>query len=679
MLSNYKLPRTESPRFSLKSLQEQQKTLPDSITGLSAEDCNRIWAFIPALRKRGFLHCDYKFDIFLLYIYNPSYMSHVSHAPEFKAEERSNEPDQKDFRQPTNHNRYDRRWQARIQSGLMSGPQKLAIEIGGVYKEYLQEARQWNRIREDTHDPYGVALLYDPQDGKTVVNMAERLRELSVLFNQASNPGKVPKIRVPKDKDVYTYPVKGISLAEIEKMPTPLSLDDIRRINRFFHRNKLTDLFLSNQANMAQNIAVRLPIVPLANPEIKLPYTLKNLNNALTDYFDYFTVFLNYPNAVDDTQLSIVISAILDSGFSLFQGLGVFMPARLGITPASMLRLFEEQSLYSPAGFAFAWNMVRKRMEPLVKSAYRKDGLPPKCSQWQHYDERTEKKVSQYLLKHVQQETNSDGLDENRGDGLLADMNRSISTLRKAALETKDKFVRIPLEHPLFEAITLAPQFHYKQSFIIAGDLRGEPLSLVLEVNGDDRLHGIPVDLLKENPHSGGIFIRDLFPPVLDLAYQINPRLKPQQSTIVLKPAAAEVTRPPSEEEIAAAPEINMELKQPKAPKRRTFGIFPQPQVLPPRPSLTEPQLRFRVSHTRSQVIELMGERVPDKTINRVMTAIHRFELGYINKAKILEISHKFTRLKTSDDLRILLRKNDNGQYTVYDILNRNIAYRNLT
>lgn len=508
------------------------------------------------------------------------------------------------------------------------------------------------------------AMIY--QNGQPAfLAYADAIRSVYVAARAAQKiEANDPRIGRLMEKELYSHRIRGVSLADIEQMPLPLSLTDISRINRLFNQSLISRFIFGYRDHIIQHIATGLPVFELARPqEFKTPVGLKPLQARLSSYLDYYLGYINLPQ-VDIEKDMDLLWALSFGRRGLIQGLAYYIPARLGITPASGIKLFDEKAAIHP--YPMAWELLKKRTANEMCHAYRIDALPPAISKYLHYDQTSDTQASKLFKAYLEGQSSDNQPDQiSDQDMMFLRYRRYQKVLRADVLKSEEKFLRLPMTHPLIREVIIASQYKQTMMFILL--LNNDQAHLTLEVNGNNRVYGIPGDLLRESPHSGDLLIKEVLGAVLNYALQQYPNVEP---------AIIEV-RAPAQPEVmpdmySSDDKPDQSEKVSKPPKRKTLPpIFTEPKLPEP---VTPTEHKFNVSYTRTQV--QTPHRLPDDIVDRIMRDLQLFELGK-KKVKPLEDVPNHFSLRSGDH-RSILEHTGNRQYVFKEAGSRSSIYRDL-
>lgn len=420
-------------------------------------------------------------------------------------------------------------------------------------------------------------------------------------------------------EDTYRTSINGTSLKDIEAMNLPLTEQDIRKINRVMGRWHLPGL--TPHQKMVRELASLLPVQVLARfPKLKFSEYVNTLSRRLSAYYDYFLPFID-GFVISEEKERQFIPLVVWIGTNFQQALGAYIPARLGLTPSSVCKMLYEVQLASAHGEA--WKGIHAVMIPEVKQAYTEGGLPSKVAPYQHYDQSADRTASLILESYYsKKEINRIARDGEAPDRLVERLGLYRAVLRADILSSPDRFLRHAVDnHEFIREILVATQ--NRQTLILVVMLNDNQTHLTLEVNGTNRLYGIPPRLSNENPHIGDLLAEDVLGEVLNQAKTRHPDIESERShKIIILPREPRIVTSQEEEEEESGKMTK------KSKLRLPMPSFKEPADLP-KPTESQPsKIVHRVFHTRSGVIGFLGKRSPKDEVDQIMQGIKAFERG---------------------------------------------------
>lgn len=352
------------------------------------------------------------------------------------------------------------------------------------------------------------------------------------------------------------------------------------------------------------------------------------------------------------------------------QSLGCYIPARLGITPASAIKLFYEraQNSYLPSLYWGSDSSLRTPTGLFTKgarSAYSENGFPAGLKEYRHYDAQMDRNASEELLKFYQGIANetSDEMDR-KFLGLRETIFQDIQSAPSKRLE-----VTLPKDHAI-RRIILARQ--YRQTLMIILQFADDQTHLTLEhalnspdgIDKEDHFYGWPRELIRENPELTTVIAADLLAKLV----QDTLRRHPEQAVKPRRVFPGEASLPSY---IPTFPQESVYVPVPKEKERRRLPkiLTPIQQVLteePSPPAQKERLLRkFRVAYSRIQIEEFLPRNTPQDRVDQIISELRRFEYGRAQFSdKVVEAESDVWELKIKS-YRIFLKHNGGPFYSV--------------
>lgn len=420
------------------------------------------------------------------------------------------------------------------------------------------------------------------------------------------------------NNDLYRLGIRGTSLFDVEQMPLPLSGPDIKRVLGMV-RFGLTDrFFLGKNAQLVGEMMVTLPALDIARPkEVRIPQGISPLHERLTNFFDYYTGFLQQPFLKED-ELIHLLWAMTWGHSRFYDGLGLFIPARLGITPASATKLLAEKEYYK---FPIIGARALNQISLFIKNSYRKDGLPANLADLQDYNPGRDKDFSRAFLGGNQEApvASLGGVEEI--EDIFDNFRRFQALTRGDILKTKDRQLRMPNSDLSIAEITVSTQYKNSLTFLVCL-ANGE--KILLEVNGINRLFGIPAELLKEDPNINAKLAKTVLAPFVNFSKQQHPE---KHQRPVIKVTSAKILTPaiPKKTDLVIEDDTVAEIEA--RPPKRKRGLSSQASQELPKP-VKERQQVYRVDYNRTTVAQQLKLHYDHELVERFMQAIKGFEWG---------------------------------------------------
>lgn len=355
--------------------------------------------------------------------------------------------------------------------------------------------------------------------------------------------------KVMKD-DLYAHRHRGnVSLADIEKMNLPLQPEDIRAINASIKYNPLQkDTYYSY---MLREIVLLLPTQVLAKKqETFVPEQIKPLIERLVGYMDYYlpAMLENDPNSDNFYKFLETVSYL---GTPFMHALGAYMPIRTGLTPSSLVKLYDDRR--HAQGNWGGWNSLYMILKPETSTSYTVSGLPKNLFPYQLYDNQQDARASTQLGEHYKSITANDQAD--------FDLKRELNRLRLYRRKLYSAMIQgmpINLEgHPVISSIVLACQNKQNMMFVLL--LNDGQTHLTLETTEKGEVYGIPHHLKMNNPKIEDLLLKDVLNPTLTRARNMFPQIETSNHlTPISSPVREDLPNPVTKQ-------------MPKGTKRRHF------------------------------------------------------------------------------------------------------------
>lgn len=225
------------------------------------------------------------------------------------------------------------------------------------------------------------------------------------------------------DKDFYNFKVgpypfsEKVSFSDIESMQLDdggLADKNIQRIDKLFQRGLLKNYGLDwrdeDRLNELRSAFVIFATQKIARPDVPilLPDSLQDLYQRATEYFDYYTDILLDEQPSMKTVLKLNHRVVACSPY-LPYALGSYIPARLGITPSSAVKMIGMYNLAEAFGKSKLAEKVHHRtwIHSYIlgaENAYRKNNLPKDLEKYQYYDKDMDVRVRERYLQDFKSE-----------------------------------------------------------------------------------------------------------------------------------------------------------------------------------------------------------------------------------------------------------------------------------
>lgn len=556
------------------------------------------------------------------------------------------------------------------------------------YEAADQGFHQADRVRSSALLKAGesqIRAIYQSQS-LIYIPLAESIRVLAFYAERIKvKDGQNPMLPQTHRHDYYRIPIKGTSLSDVEDTELPLSREDAQRVSKLFYRRKYYPML--QREYRAQEIALFLPIEVAVNEgKVSIPHKIRPLVNCLQAYFDYSIPFFTRTDIDPTNEDNFLWHLAKSGGRLLVRSLSGYLPARLGILPASLLSLYEERKLTSVNG-ALWWSLnILGDINDGVEYAIPTGTLPPGFDKYLKFDkknnERTVKILRPVYAKSVASqfsgETNPIYLEK------TATLLREVSdTLREDILKSIEGFISIKLDnHPAISEILVtchnknATQ-SYRKGFIFVLKLKDGQTHLSVEIKDEKRVFGIPGQLVKENPHIADFIAQEIIQATFDSIVEKHPKIdRGELATPNILRRELPVTKN-SFETIATDDLLEESEFYQKGPKIKTRGIpflKPVPSKAYPHPEELLKVPEFTVVHTEQLIQDLLPGKTRDpKIISKLLNDVAKFERGQTDFYQVEEARKRGLVLiaQKSGDYRILYLPKSKGIFVIPAILHR--------
>lgn len=404
-------------------------------------------------------------------------------------------------------------------------PQGRASYYPGVYSQrpvLLETLSQWSGYSENLS--HARAILDDlPAELKGPWSQASA----NIDENIAKNP--------------LAITVNGTSVEDIGRMSLPLSTSDIKKIDAVLkYRGKAANnlCYMQDVICLAATQAELYPKAALSSPARALVQRLKN-------YWEYYTSWF-----INSDSNEYFISKMIRGGV-LLDGLLVFTPLRLRISPSSVRRLIDAKTDFFMGRVALRRLGLTDKIDLYLNSIDNPRVVPQELSQYQFTDTQTEEELSKTLRRVYKEQAKADSTQD-----LVQNLLLYQRQLRYSVKASENESIRIPA----------SPDGFFKE--VIIGVIYGKTLSITgwaeggtfvtLDLIQDGRLFGIPHALQRRNPAFGHLLVKEILTPVLEESRRRYPSVESQFLQFVPSPAFQK----------------GVEREAPNPNKRKGFGAF---------------------------------------------------------------------------------------------------------
>ena len=463
-------------------------------------------------------------------------------------------------------------------------------------------------------------------------------------------------------QDIHTIPVNGISIDDIEAMHPPLSMDNLTAISKVFRKPFLKKP--TKEQDFAETTLILLATLPQAQPEkaSKIPRNIQNLTEVTQDFFDYYISFLK--NGFQDSadELEYLNSLFFRKSKRFVAGISIYLPARLGISPSSALKLIDQQAVFSEVpGGKRAWHALKKSAEHYMPGAYPAGNLSKNLEGFLMEDKARDNQASAFLeswystpVSNKEQEGMFERKKQSMKDYLTNTRFKLINLLKNGS-----KTYTYPGHGPI-ESITAAQL--YKQTVIFITRFTNGSY-LTIEIGNDGSVYGIPPEVLKKIPHIHDVLV----PEILSITFPEREKSHP----IVLQSNQPQVILFPER-----TSEMNPDTAKPKKKRLRILQGTPETE-LPTNPA--KPEKEKHVSYSDEVIRGFMhGKKTDPNLVSKARTMLYRFEMGWKDpKALSAQNDRKLFSLRTGD-MVIVLEHSGEDRYNIITIGDREDAYKEI-
>lgn len=595
-------------------------------------------------------------------------------------------PDQKPPQEPHFFNRATRRRSS--SSGKNSEISSLNSELAQLNTRLQETYDDWIRIdKQNGGEPWGqgglAKIVYQGEPfiytyletRHGIPQLIKRIQKIqqNISGNQSAYAENLANL---KNQDVFSHKIKGVSLNDIEQMPLPLERDNIKRINRVFHTVFSPG---KNQSFVMRYALLCLATQKIARPEkqIAIPASLERLYNRIIHYLDYYVDFFTTSSPTQEEQERFLI-ALGWAGRWLIYTLGCYLPARLGLTPSSVIKLYQQQTTNVSS---ILRHVIIHEMEKQTKFSFRKDSLPADIVDYQHYNSQNDKIAAQLLVDFYEKQDLKDveiASASTDSEQLLERLEGYRKAIRAEIMNSHNNRLTLNFSpNNVINEVIITNQRQNKQTLIFILKFKDKQAHLTLEIDDKNRLYGLPGELIKENPHIGDSILRDILVPFLEKMRLKHPDIETKPispSELFSKPLILSQS-PVSVKEVE---EVDIEpVKNPRRVSRIPTSIgrvFTQAQEPEPPSPISEKPRQFRVIHSRKRVAEMLRGTPRSQDIAQIMEAIRKFEFGQ-KLSKQISWSRGTRVVLRVGDWRIILNPIGKNFYTLETVGQRKDVY----
>lgn len=554
----------------------------------------------------------------------------------------------------------NRAWQRRIHSGVQT-PRSPELQHQIIDIEVVTTDQALYRLKAKYNNQFTSMVYNGPP---VIVNWVKARKDHARITKERLGRIKNHPLGMRQvygaDNDLFTKKIKGISLAEIDEMSLPLSQKDIKRIDGLFFIMKFGRKNPENTV-VGESLAY-LATVSLAQRSgaEQIPASVKHLKDVSQDFFDYYVRFLRDgpPSFRSSLHMAYFFGRSRDF---LMVALAAYMPARLGISPASARKLYEQRGRLSNR--ESVWAKIGKSFFNEVKSAIPKsvdEDLKPYLS----YGFENDSKAAEAILNGLGKNRSTTFDDRDNLEDYKKDfMAKTRHPLSLAISIGQGRFTYKPLDGGAIEKVTAITPYPNSTIFILE---MNNGSHLTIELGEDGFIYGIPQSLYEKCPHIEELLLPNILKiPLPERALKIHPKPAPD-SSFVLKENVPE--------EVAAE-------SQDRTPKRRILNRgIPTKLNEPEVPETSQPSRRF-VEFSEEQLRDLLeGRKTDPNLIAKALSMISRFERGW-KQPMPMHTDEKDPRVLCrlrSGDIRVVLEDLGTNRFRLVAAGERKGVYRGI-
>lgn len=492
----------------------------------------------------------------------------------------------------------------------------------------------------------------------------------------------VTRLNSFEQANLFSKRAGGLTLIDVEEMELDeegnLKAEDIKRIDGLYKQDRLKGIlgrlplsFLQEDPEAQRETQeIRQAIFLFAcqkdaRPEKKItvPESVRPLHDRLRGYLDY------YMGRIMDFELGVwdekdLVDTLASTRAWLPQTLGCYIPARLGITPSSAIKLYQSRAIASDLP-TFSWEAgILPHMEEGARDALRHNALPADLTPNARYDPEMDEEAAQNLLGYYKNRK----LSNQEAEVVFAENDQMIEKVTGAyakplyadIMRSKGRRLEFVASQGPFDKVTVTCQS--KNSFIFILNFKDGRTQLTLEIGKDGRVYGVPAKLAIGNPYLFWSVFTDTLKPVLEGIRVNHPGVESVKTG-----AHRELSQ--QRKIVYVAPDIqDQAIRQPKIKTRGEGAIPATDGILHFRePSqVDQEQKRIReVEYSEAQLRGYLPRNVPDEVVDQLVKTLHGFEIGRVNLADRIHQAGEDVWEVKSKGWRLLVRHDAGRNYTL--------------
>lgn len=504
----------------------------------------------------------------------------------------------------------------------------------------------------------------------------------------------------------FNYPIKGVTLADIDKMQTPLSMDDLNTINRYFSGPFLPFQDDKRAKNIRSSIVTFATLAHARSDEkLVVPHGVRPLFQNLTSYFDYVTGLTTRKDLTGSELEKFYFNLILSQKW-MVAALGVYIPARLGVTPATTVKFFEDRLAHLMV--PMFWKQFAEKLSITFNLSHKKDSLPPDLEQYKFYNFSNEKRAADHLSNFIQEQNLSPKEQvqaSEEADNLKGRYRLYKKALRTEIFTSPDQRVTLDLKNKAFAKQLIITSQNKDTIMMILKFNDKKNTHLLLEETknsfvSEETFYGFPPKILNENPHASDLILPQVIGPIINHLQSKYPDIektnseteKKEQNIIDFEAAAAKKNREERKKQYILERNQREAEKNEQTKKLKANSQLDDQSTLPEKPEIEE-KPKFHVVYSKQEVERLLNEDYPDvvgfqyinpldqirrylpkglqpKIARQIMEEVNDFEYGRALGTKALTDIDNVIELK-SGDYRIILEHLDARYYSLEHVIHR--------
>ncbi len=467
------------------------------------------------------------------------------------------------------------------------------------------------------------------------------------------------------ENDIFEVNLSGMSLSKLEKMQYPLTAEEIKQASKLFSDGKTR---FTKRPPTEKTVTTALTIFLLQNKltnGVQVPQNLKPIYERGTQVLDYYTDAI-LDMGTSDEQNTMLHVELLDKA-PLVSALGVYIPARYGISPSSVNKALIQKGDGMTRPDRYAFNKYVQMMKHEVDKSYSSGALPEDLQKHIFYDDARDKVAQSILETHYQKLTNEEQVSIYDEVEMLQDEHslyfRKFSDYIK---KSPDKRIKIDADNPVIKDFVVTS--YDKKNLMVIMNLKGGDTSVTLEIDHNGNFFGFPPKIASNNEMIMYSCMKDVFSPLIEVGKKMFPDI--EESRKKFQPQV----RIPDEVPIPMGEYVPVV----KEPKKKTFVqnlVRKKTEVADFAQIGEESERKFVVLHSRKQVEDMMGKYPREKDVDRIMRKIKDIEWGRAPFYKTIDYSGGSFQVGRVGSFRMVFNHMGKGFYSLEAVGDREYAY----